>query len=191
MAEKTEFERLAEAAGLKVRRYPDDELVIEGKRGRIVDQGDGRFAWFLLFERPAFGPDGKRLSAGDERGPGTTYGPWPGISSALKNRAKRDPALRLEDEADEEAIFSFAPEALEHVARQWCRCRFKRRISEETRARLADLSALGLAARGNNRRKAGARGQDREMAPYEAGGTGPRPRRETASGSPASDRRSA
>jgi hypothetical protein len=186
--DKTEFEKLAAAAGLKVRRYPGDELVIEGKRGRVVEWFNGRFTWLLLFERAVFGPDGRRLSAGDDRPPGTTFGPWPRISAALKNRARLDPLLRLEDECDEEAIFSFAPGALAHVARRWCRCRFRRRISEETRARLARLSSAGVAARGDNRRKAGSGGCLASAGPGQASGTRPAPGRETAPGNPTSIR---
>ncbi len=187
MIEKTEFEKRAAAAGLRVRRYPEDELVIEGKRGRIVEWSDGRFAWLLLFERPVFGPDGKRLSAGDERPPGATYGAWPKTSSALKHRAKRDPLLRLEDEGDEEAIFSFAPEALGHVARQWCRCRFRKRYSPEVlKKKRAAMARVAASLRANPDRKAGAGVCFASAGAGEASGTDPAPGREMAPGNPTS-----
>lgn len=112
-----QFRGLLDEAGVKSRRAEDGEWIAPGKRGLIAAHDGVLLAWALIYP-------------GDKT-PGAAY----------KNAAKRDPLLALETEGDDEAVFLFRPEDLAHVARRWCKCRFRKRLSEETRAMLAKRMA--------------------------------------------------
>lgn len=108
---------LARAAHLRPTRDVDGTAHVVGKFGDVCAYGAGRLAWCL------FGANvtAKRLRA--------------------LMRAHVPGLLTVEQEGDEEAVFTFAPEDLVQVARL-AGCRFRRVLSDEHRAALAASGAL-------------------------------------------------
>ena len=115
---------LAEQLRIRHGRLEDGELVLPGKRGFIAEWEAGRLAWCVMPYRL------KRAAVKSAPGP----------FSHLLTAAAKDERLVLEVRAAGEGIFTFVEGDLEHVARRWAQCRFRREVSEEERARLAALS---------------------------------------------------
>lgn len=132
------FRALLDAAGIRCVRAADGELLAPGRRGYVTAHDGRLLSWSLIHERPAYGPDGRLLTIAVGRPPSTRYGPWPKVSSRTKDAAKEDRCLQLRVECDCEAEFLFEPAHLAHVARRWCRCRFRRRLSPDAVERLRE-----------------------------------------------------
>ncbi|MCZ6691112.1 MAG: hypothetical protein O7H41_16110 [Planctomycetota bacterium] len=111
-----DLRELAERHRLRHQKAPDGGTIVPGKRGFIYRHGPGRLGWALVYDN----------------GSGTAR--W-------KEKAKRDPALSLQLEAECEALFTFAPEDLPYVARRWCQAKRRRQ------ARPSDLANLQKARR--------------------------------------------
>lgn len=109
---------------LRYRRTEDGQTIIPGKRGFIYRHGPDRLGWALVYDYRQAEPTAR----------------W-------KEKAKRDPRLHVEVEGDEEAVLTFAPEDLPHIARRWCQAKFRRTPTPAQLAALRSSPRFGQAPR--------------------------------------------
>ena len=113
---------LARRNRLKYRRGEDGEVIIPGRKGHVGVWSNEMLYWCLTYDYEMEAP-----------------------TARYKLLAMRDPLLNLVSEADEEGVFSFAPEDLLHIATKWCKARIRRRANPTD---LANLSRARMAPTG-------------------------------------------